>query len=108
MNVRIMLPTTPKLFFPFHAGLLYGHGIASRSLWLPFVDVTADGDRSRSMQILEIKKSRELIKYAKSKSRVLQILALSGAHGCRSDCRFRRRPNRTSTSGRVHSPNGQS
>jgi hypothetical protein len=22
---RIMLPTTPELFFPFHTGLLYGH-----------------------------------------------------------------------------------
>ena len=64
MNVRIMLPTTPELFFPFHTGLLYGHGIASRSMWLPFVDVTADEDRSRSMQIIGIKKSRELIKYA--------------------------------------------
>ena len=64
MNVRIMLPTTPELFFPFHTGLLYGHGIASRSMWLPFVDVTADEDRSRSMQILSIKKSRELIQHA--------------------------------------------
>ena len=62
MNVRIMLPTTPELFFPYHTGLLYGHGIASRSMWLPFVDVTADEDRSRSMQIIGIKKSRELIK----------------------------------------------
>ena len=35
MNVRIMLPTTPELFFPYHTGLLYGHGIASRSIWLP-------------------------------------------------------------------------
>ena len=61
MNVRIMLPTTPELFFPFHTGLLYGHGIASRSMWMPFFDVTADEDRSRSMQILRIKKSRELI-----------------------------------------------
>jgi sporadic carbohydrate cluster protein (TIGR04323 family) len=64
MNVRIMLPTTPELFFPFHTGLLYGHGIASRSIWLPFVDVTADEDKSRSMQILGIKRSRELIKQA--------------------------------------------
>jgi sporadic carbohydrate cluster protein (TIGR04323 family) len=64
MNVRIMLPTTPELFFPFHTGLLYGHGIASRSLWMPFVDVTADEDKSRSMQIIPIKKSRELVKYA--------------------------------------------
>jgi len=64
MNVRIMLPTTPELFFPFHTGLLYGHGIASRSIWMPFVDVTADEDRSASMQILSIKKSRELAKFA--------------------------------------------
>lgn len=64
MNVRIMLPTTPELFFPFHTGLFYGHGIASRSLWLPFVDVTADEDRSRSMQIIPIKRSRELVREA--------------------------------------------
>ena len=64
MNVRIMLPSTPELFFPLHTGLLYGHGIASRSLWMPFVDVTADEDKSRSMQIVPIKKSRELAKYA--------------------------------------------
>jgi sporadic carbohydrate cluster protein (TIGR04323 family) len=64
MNVRIMLPTTPELFFPFHTGLLYGHGIASRSLWMPFVDVSADEDRSRSMQIVGVKKSRELTRYA--------------------------------------------
>jgi sporadic carbohydrate cluster protein (TIGR04323 family) len=64
MNVRIMLPTTPELFFPFHTGLLYGHGIASRSIWMPFCDVTKDEDRSRSMQILSIKKSRELIQSA--------------------------------------------
>jgi sporadic carbohydrate cluster protein (TIGR04323 family) len=64
MNVRIMLPTTPELFFPLHTGLLYGHGIASRSLWMPFVDVTSDADKTRSMQIVPIKKSRELTKYA--------------------------------------------
>src|SRR5206468_2162714 len=64
MNVRIMLPTTPELYFPLHTGLLYGHGIASRSLWMPFVDVTADEDKTRSMQIIPIKKSRELTKYA--------------------------------------------
>jgi len=64
MNVRIMLPNTPELYFPLHTGLLYGHGIASRSLWMPFVDVTADEDKTRSMQIIPIKKSRELTKYA--------------------------------------------
>ena len=67
MNVRIMLPTTPDLFFPYHTGLLYGHGVASRSIWMPFVDVTADEDRSRSMQIIGIKRSRELITYAINK-----------------------------------------
>ena len=50
MNVRIMLPSTPELYFPLHTGLLYGHGIASRSIWMPFVDVTADEDLTRSMQ----------------------------------------------------------
>lgn len=30
MNVRIMLPTRPALFFPYHTGLLYGHGIANK------------------------------------------------------------------------------
>src|SRR5713226_3763747 len=64
MNVRIMLPSTPELYFPLHTGLLYGHGIASRSLWMPFVDVTADEDKTRSMQIIPIEKSRELTKYA--------------------------------------------
>jgi len=64
MNVRIMLPTTPELYFPLHTGLLYGHGVASRSLWMPFVDVTSDEDKTRSMQIIPIKKSRELTKYA--------------------------------------------
>src|SRR5689334_22208067 len=52
MNVRIMLPTTPELYFPLHTGLLYGHGVASRSIWMPFVDVTADEDKTRSMQII--------------------------------------------------------
>ncbi len=64
MSVRIMLPTTPELFFPLHTGLLYGHGIASRSLWLPFVDVKADEDKTRAMQIIPIIKSRELVQYA--------------------------------------------
>jgi sporadic carbohydrate cluster protein (TIGR04323 family) len=64
MNVRIMLPTTPELFFPLHTGLLYGHGVASRSLWLPFVDVAAEEDKTRGMQIIPIKQSRELVKYA--------------------------------------------
>jgi len=64
MNVRIMLPDAPESIFPFHTGLLYGHGIASRSLWMPFTDVTADEDKNASMQILSIEKSRDLVKYA--------------------------------------------
>jgi sporadic carbohydrate cluster protein (TIGR04323 family) len=81
MNVRIMLPTTPELFFPLHTGLLYGHGVASRSLWLPFVDVTADEDRTRAMQIIPIKKSRELVKYAiDNKLTMQQMTEVWGKH----------------------------
>ena len=81
MNVRIMLPTTPELFFPYHTGLLYGHGIASRSIWLPFVDVTADEDLTRSMQIIPIKKSRELAKQAiEEKLTMAQMTKLFAQH----------------------------
>jgi sporadic carbohydrate cluster protein (TIGR04323 family) len=81
MNVRIMLPTTPELYFPLHTGLLYGHGIASRSLWMPFVDVTADEDRTRSMQIIPIKKSRELTKYAIEKRlKMAEMTKVWGQH----------------------------
>jgi sporadic carbohydrate cluster protein (TIGR04323 family) len=81
MNVRIMLPTTPELFFPLHTGLLYGHGIASRSLWMPFVDVTKDEDRTRSMQIIPIEKSRELVKYAiDNKLTMAQMTEVWGEH----------------------------
>jgi sporadic carbohydrate cluster protein (TIGR04323 family) len=79
MNVRIMLPDAPESIFPFHTGLLYGHGIASRSLWMPFTDVTSDADRSASMQILSIEKSRELVKYAvEHKLSIEQMSALWG------------------------------
>src|SRR5262249_51931162 len=50
VNVRIMLPNKPESIFPFHTGLLYGHGIASRSLWMPLTDVSADEDYTASMQ----------------------------------------------------------
>jgi sporadic carbohydrate cluster protein (TIGR04323 family) len=81
MNVRIMLPTTPELFFPLHTGLLYGHGVASRSLWLPFVDVSADEDKTRAMQIVPIKESRELVKYAiDNKLAMAQMTELWGKH----------------------------
>ena len=81
MNVRIMLPTTPELFFPYHTGLLYGHGVASRSIWMPFVDVTADADLTRSMQIIPIKESRELAKQAISeKLSMAEMTKLFSAH----------------------------
>src|SRR5258707_9449661 len=64
MNVRIMLPSTPELYFPLHTGLLYGHGIASRSLWMPFVDVTAEEDKTRSMQVVPLQESRHPAQYA--------------------------------------------
>ena len=81
MNVRIMLPSTPELYFPLHTGLLYGHGIASRSLWMPFVDVTADEDKTRSMQIIPIKKSRELTKYAIEKRlKMAEMTEVWGKH----------------------------
>src|SRR5260370_10294988 len=51
MTVRIMLPSTPELYLPLHTWLLYGHGIASRSLWLPCDDVPADGDKPRATQL---------------------------------------------------------
>ena len=79
MNVRIMLPDAPESIFPFHTGLLYGHGIASRSLWMPFTDVTADADRSASMQILSIEKSRDLVRYAvENRLSIEQMSAIFG------------------------------
>jgi len=64
LNVRIMLPNRPETIFPFHTGLLYGHGIASRSLWMPLTDVSAPENYTASMQIIGIKRSRELVQMA--------------------------------------------
>ncbi len=64
LNVRIMLPNKPESIFPFHTGLLYGHGIASRSLWMPLTDVSAPESYTASMQIIGIARSRELVQYA--------------------------------------------
>jgi sporadic carbohydrate cluster protein (TIGR04323 family) len=64
VNVRIMLPNKPESIFPFHTGLLYGHGIASRSLWMPLTDVSAPESYTASMQIIGIARSRELVQYA--------------------------------------------
>lgn len=64
LNVRVMLPDRPHGVFPFHTGLAYGHGRASRSLWLPLTDVSAEGDSSASLQIIELGRSRELTRQA--------------------------------------------
>ena len=64
LNVRIMLPDRPDTIFPFHTGLLYGHGIASRSIWMPLTDVSAPESSTASMQIIGIERSRELVQYA--------------------------------------------
>jgi sporadic carbohydrate cluster 2OG-Fe(II) oxygenase/sporadic carbohydrate cluster protein (TIGR04323 family) len=64
VNVRIMLPNKPSSIFPFHTGILYGHGPASRSLWMPMTDVTPDDMSTASMQIIDIDESRDLIKTA--------------------------------------------
>lgn len=63
-NVRVMLPNKPQGIFPFHTGLLYGHGAASRSLWMPLTDVSADEDLTASMQIIDVEKSRGMIRHA--------------------------------------------
>ena len=64
LNVRIMLPNRPQGVFPFHTGLLYGHGRASRSLWLPLTEVSGPENRSASMQIIPLQRSRELLREA--------------------------------------------
>ncbi|HKX45624.1 MAG TPA: hypothetical protein VJP77_02905 [Planctomycetota bacterium] len=64
LNVRIMLPDRPQAVFPFHTGLLYGHGPAARSLWLPLTDVTRPEDRSASLQIVDLEPSRALTRMA--------------------------------------------
>jgi sporadic carbohydrate cluster protein (TIGR04323 family) len=69
LNVRIMLPNRPQGVFPFHTGLLYGHGRASRSLWMPMTDVSGPANRTASMQIIHLDRSRELLTQA-SQSRL--------------------------------------
>ena len=64
MNVRIMLPTTPELFFP----VPYRVALRSRRRFAQHVVAFCRRDRGRRPQpvdaILPIKKSRELIQYA--------------------------------------------
>lgn len=80
LNVRIMVPDKPQGVFPFHTGLLYGHGPGSRSLWMPLTDVTRDEDRSASLQIIELERSRALIREAIAKRlSVDQMTELFGA-----------------------------
>ena len=79
LNVRIMLPHKPESIFPFHTGLLYGHGPASRSLWLPLTDVRSDEMKNASMQIIDINRSRELIQEAVEKR--LSVDEMTGLFG---------------------------
>jgi sporadic carbohydrate cluster protein (TIGR04323 family) len=80
LNVRIMVPDKPQGVFPFHTGLLYGHGPGSRSLWMPLTDVTRPEDRSASLQIIGIERSRELIRHAvENRLSIPQMTALFGA-----------------------------
>ncbi len=79
LNVRIMLPNRPQGVFPFHTGLLYGHGPASRSLWMALTDVSADEDYTASMQIIDTQRSRRLMRQAvESKLGVNQMTELFG------------------------------
>jgi sporadic carbohydrate cluster protein (TIGR04323 family) len=81
LNVRIMLPNRPQAVFPFHTGLLYGHGPGARSLWMPLTDVSRPEDRSASLQIIDIEHSRKLIRKAqREKLDVPQMTELFGAH----------------------------
>jgi len=64
LNVRVMLPDRPQAVFPFHTGLLYGHGAGSHSLWMPLTDVRSAADETASMYIIGIERSRELVRRA--------------------------------------------
>ena len=61
LNVRIMQPSRALGTFPFHTGLLYGHGQASRSVWMPLTDVSAPEDSTATMQMVSINDSRKMI-----------------------------------------------
>lgn len=64
-NIRFFLPNRPAGTFPFHTGILYGHGPASRSVWMPLTDVSSESMRSASMQIIDVNRSRELVEQAR-------------------------------------------
>lgn len=64
LNVRVMLPDRPQAVFPFHTGLLYGHGPGSRSVWLPLTDLRQPADATASMYIVGLERSRALIREA--------------------------------------------
>lgn len=86
-NVRFLLPNQPESIFPYHTGLLYGHGIASRSLWMPLTDVTADEDASASMLIIDTETSRRLVKYAvDNRLRCTQMTELFGKYSWALKC----------------------
>ena len=75
LNVRIMLPAKPQSVFPFHTGLLYGHGQGSRSLWLPLTDISSPEDSSASLQVIGLQRSRELILEAHERSLGIQEMS---------------------------------
>lgn len=79
LNVRVMLPDRPQGVFPFHTGLLYGHGAASRSLWLPLTDVRAPEMASASLQIVGLDRSRRLVREAaRARMSVAEMTAFFG------------------------------
>lgn len=87
VNVRVMLPNKPLGIFPFHTGILYGHGLGSRSLWMPLTDVSSDEMRNASMQIMGIKRSRELVAYARdNKLTSSQMSELFGKESVQCKC----------------------
>lgn len=76
-NVRINRPSQPDKIIHFHTGLWYGHGLGSRSLWMPLTDQTRPEDGSASLQIVDLKRSRELMLHANQNNLTnLQMQAL--------------------------------
>lgn len=63
-NVRINRPSQPDKIIDFHNGLWYGHGLGSRSLWMPLTDQTRPEDGSASLQVVDLERSRKLMRYA--------------------------------------------
>lgn len=75
LNVRIMLPNKPQATFPFHTGILYGHGPGSRSIWMPLTDVSTDEFATASMHVIDLDRSREMIQEADRKQMSVQEMS---------------------------------